>query len=173
MAPKIYSYFISESEFNEFFNESFSALKKGFNSVVPEINLRYFTADDVQKLTCGDSLSFEKFIKCCRFYDYYIEKVFIEAVSKLTPNELKKLLQFITGSQTIPFDSDFSIKIEFKFSNGDDENKWPLPVAHTCFNAIDICRFKNSNILADKLRLAMLTEILSDNNFNFEILNYE
>lgn len=172
LSPKIWSTFISSSE--EEIDECTAALKKGFNIVVPEYNLRYFTIDDLSKLTCGDCLSFEKFIQCCHFYDFSIKNVFTEAVSKFSLSELKRLLQFITGSHTIPFRKSFHINIEFKYSNDNvDESKWPLPVAHTCFHTIDICTFKNANILCDKLKLAMQTEMINDNDFNAELINFD
>lgn len=175
--PKIWAFFISpelsESGFeDEKFDESTIALKSGFNFIIPEDKISNFTAEDIHKLACGDSLTFEKFISCCSFYNNEIKKVFTEVVSKFSHNELTRLLQFITGSDTIPF-VEFKIDIEFKDSRGiKDENKWPLPIAHTCFKSIEICNFENPNILADKLKLAMLTEFINDGRMDFEYLNF-
>ena len=153
-------------------DESIIALKKGFNLIVSEYELRYFTPDDVQKLTCGDHLIFKKFIDCCQFYDKSIEEVFTDVVSKFSQNELKKLLHFITGSQSLPFGK-YIIKIEYKKPGyKTDERNYPLPIAHTCFG-IEICPFKNSNILADKLKLAMLTEMITDSDLSPDLLSFD
>lgn len=74
------AFFISSTELhkdeqysNEPIDEACISLKKGFNTIVPDVSIKYFTEDDIQKLTCGNFIGF------CDIYDSNIKKVFKQA----------------------------------------------------------------------------------------------
>lgn len=150
--PMIWRHLITSDFTND---PALRAFSKGFHTIIPRYHLRYFTEADLRNLTCGESLTIERFLNSCKFYNDSIQAVFSEVVSSFRIDELKLLLRLITGSEYFPFDSNLTININFRTPTSDDEKKWPLPVFHTCFNSTDICDFKSPAILNQKLRIAM------------------
>ena len=59
-------------------------------------------------------------------------KVFWSAFHKLTDSEKKQFLIFLTGSSRVPLGG---LNINIKYVNVSHEH---LPVAHTCFNLLDL-----------------------------------
>ena len=75
---------------------------------------------------------------------------------------MNKFLQFITGAPKVSiYNHNFSFVIEKPY--GDGENR--LPVAHTCFNTLELPEYKTKEILEKKL-----TQAIYEGNDSFGIL---
>ena len=134
-----------------------NAMREGFWKVIPLDYVRNFSGRFIEGLSCGKKAEMD----LNTFLNYFtpdsvitsVWPVFMEAISTFTSDELSKLMAFITGNDTPKMDRDFSMKLT-ELSNDDveqDENRFLLPKAHTCFNKIDIMPFTNAEILREKL----------------------
>ncbi|CAD8199656.1 unnamed protein product [Paramecium octaurelia] len=72
-------------------------------------------------------------------------------VSQASPETLKNMLKFITGSSSIPFDQS-SYVISVRFDSGLSDRK--LPLSHTCFKSIEVPLYKSFAELKQKLDIA-------------------
>lgn len=81
-------------------------------------------------------------------------KWFWTAVNCLTSFERKKLLQFITGSSSVPHDGFSHLKPKLCIYHS-SLPKDSLPVAKTCFNRIDIPSYSSFDVLQQKLIIAV------------------
>ncbi|CAD8190646.1 unnamed protein product [Paramecium pentaurelia] len=72
-------------------------------------------------------------------------------VSQASPETLKNMLKFITGSSSIPFDQS-SYLINVRFESGLSDRK--LPLSHTCFKSIEVPLYKSFAELKQKLDIA-------------------
>lgn len=89
-------------------------------------------------------------------------KWFWEIVAQFNQKQMNKFLQFITGAPKVSiYNSNFEFIIEKPY--GDDLNR--LPVAHTCFNNLELPEYKTKEILERKMLQAMY-----EGNDNFGIL---
>lgn len=105
--------------------------------------------------TCSDQVV--KFVFVFSFvgenYPPFFAQVrwFWEVFHELPLNEKKKFLLFLTGSDRIPIQGMKAIKIYIQ-PTGDEKF---LPVAHTCFNLLDLPRYGTKERLRYKLLQAL------------------
>ncbi|PAV87687.1 hypothetical protein WR25_07992 [Diploscapter pachys] len=92
------------------------------------------------------------------FESHVLIEWFWDVVEEMTNAERLKLLQFVTGAASIPFEG-FSA---LRGSNGPKKftiEKWGdedyLPRAHTCFNRLDLPSYPTKQILRKKLHMAI------------------
>ncbi|CAH2001547.1 unnamed protein product [Acanthoscelides obtectus] len=76
---------------------------------------------------------------------------FWEVIHEMSEADRKKFLLFLTGSYRIPIQGMKAIKITIQPTNDDKF----LPVAHTCFNLLDLPRYKTKERLRYKLMQAI------------------
>ncbi|KAK8854410.1 hypothetical protein M9Y10_016972 [Tritrichomonas musculus] len=81
---------------------------------------------------------------------------FFRMISKWPQEKLKKLLKFITGSSQVPFNG-FR---QYKYDGGQIKlciirESERLPIAHTCYNSLELPKYKDLNILERKLSMAI------------------
>uniref|UniRef100_A0A183GEK4 HECT-type E3 ubiquitin transferase n=1 Tax=Heligmosomoides polygyrus TaxID=6339 RepID=A0A183GEK4_HELPZ len=145
------------------------ALLRGLHQVIDRDFLRVFTADQVELVLSGSrEIDLEDWRKNTEYRGgYFDEHVVIEwfwdRVSQMTNADRLKLLQFVTGTSSIPFEG-FAM---LRGSNGPKRftiEKWgeesALPRAHTCFNRLDLPSYPTRHILKAKLHTA-ITEGIS------------
>uniref|UniRef100_T1IPE6 HECT domain-containing protein n=1 Tax=Strigamia maritima TaxID=126957 RepID=T1IPE6_STRMM len=84
--------------------------------------------------------------------DHPTVRIFWKVFHKLTLEDKKKFLLFLTGSDRIPISGMKSIKIYIQSTGGGEEF---LPVAHTCFNLLDLPRYTTEEQLRGKLLQAI------------------
>lgn len=79
---------------------------------------------------------------------------FWTAVESLTSLERKKLLQFITGSSSVPSSglSGITPKLTITRSYQDKDS---LPISHTCFNRLDLPPYSSYTSLQSRLIIAV------------------
>lgn len=67
-----------------------------------------------------------------------------EILSKFNQTEMNQFIQFLTGSPKVSiYDPNFGFVVEKTY--GEDVER--LPVAHTCFNTLDLPEYKNKETL--------------------------
>lgn len=83
---------------------------------------------------------------------------FWQAIERFTNEQRLRLLQFVTGTSSIPFEGFSALRGSIgprKFCI----EKWgkpnSLPRAHTCFNRLDLPPYPTSEVLYEKLLLAV------------------
>ncbi|PIO69537.1 HECT-domain protein [Teladorsagia circumcincta] len=145
------------------------ALLRGLHQIIDRDFLRVFTVDQVELVLSGSrEIDLEDWRKNTEYRGgYFDEHVVIEwfwdRVAQMTNADRLKLLQFVTGTSSIPFEG-FAM---LRGSNGPKRftiEKWgeesALPRAHTCFNRLDLPSYPTRHILKAKLHTA-ITEGIS------------
>ncbi|VDM78064.1 unnamed protein product [Strongylus vulgaris] len=130
--------------------------------------LRVFTVEQVELVLSGSrEIDLEDWRKNTEYRGgYFDEHVVIEwfwdRVAQMSNAERLKLLQFVTGTSSIPFEG-FAM---LRGSNGPKRftiEKWgeesALPRAHTCFNRLDLPSYPTRHILKAKLHTAIMEGI--------------
>uniref|UniRef100_A0A1I7XR63 HECT-type E3 ubiquitin transferase n=1 Tax=Heterorhabditis bacteriophora TaxID=37862 RepID=A0A1I7XR63_HETBA len=164
------------------------ALLRGIHQIIDRDFLRVFTVDQLELVLSGSIeinlddwrsnteyristldlivflnlvAPFEK-VALTSYGGYYDEHVLIEwfwtTVEDMTNGNRLKLLQFVTGTSSVPFEG-FAM---LRGSNGPKRftiEKWgdegSLPRAHTCFNRLDLPCYPTRHILKAKLFMAI------------------
>lgn len=85
------------------------------------------------------------------FKIYFQIRLFWEVFHELPLSEKQKFLLFLTGSDRIPIQGMKAIVLYFQPTN----NEQSLPVAHTCFNLLDLPRYQTRERLKFKLLQAI------------------
>ncbi|XP_067928017.1 probable E3 ubiquitin-protein ligase HERC4 [Watersipora subatra] len=144
--------------FNESVQRMFDAFYEGFHKVCGSKVLRFFHPAELQAMVVGnENYDWVKLKENCSYKgEYYADhptiKYFWETFFQLSESELKNFLRFLTGCDRIPTQGMESLKMVIQpMSTGDDH----LPVAHTCFNLLDLPKYSSKDILRSKLLTAI------------------
>ncbi|KAL5262692.1 hypothetical protein ACHWQZ_G008179 [Mnemiopsis leidyi] len=84
--------------------------------------------------------------------DHPVIKLFWEMFHEMDLATKKKFLIFLTGSDRIPIHGIHSIKIIIQKVKDNSR----LPVAHTCFNVLDLPPYPNKEMMRDKILTAIM-----------------
>ena len=84
--------------------------------------------------------------------EHPVIKIFWQMFHKMDVATKKKFLIFLTGSDRIPIHGIHSIKIIIQKVKDNTR----LPVAHTCFNVLDLPPYPNKEIMEEKLLTAIM-----------------
>uniref|UniRef100_A0A914CD15 HECT-type E3 ubiquitin transferase n=3 Tax=Acrobeloides nanus TaxID=290746 RepID=A0A914CD15_9BILA len=144
--------------------EQGKALLRGIYSIVDRDYLRIFDAEQLELVLSGTvEIDIEDWRENTEykggFYDGHVVVTwFWNTVYSMNNADRLKLLQFVTGTSSIPFEGFKALR----GSNGPRKftiEKWgheeSLPRAHTCFNRLDLPAYPTEKILIDKLRIAI------------------
>jgi len=143
--------------------EPINALREGIYKFIPPELLLEWNYEDLEKLLGGNSVIDVMDLKENTEYqdeynqDHQVIKYFWEILSDFSQDDLKKFLHFTTGSEKVPVGGfthlqgskglqKFTIKPHN--SNG-------LPIAHSCFNRLELPRYSTLQDLKDKLIYAI------------------
>lgn len=144
--------------FNKSVEEVFQAFSAGFVRVCGGRALELFHPRELQAMVIGnDQYDFLELEKNTTYKDEYHRyhttiKFFWEVFLDLSLEEKKKFLLFLTGSDRIPITGMGSVKLIIQPTKGGEEY---LPVAHTCFNILDLPKYNSKEKLHEKLVLAI------------------
>lgn len=141
---------------------------KGLNSFIPPILLHPFDEKQIEILISGlPELDLEDLKKNTVFSynqprltskehrEKYVQW-FWRAVESFTPEERIELLQFVTGTSSIPANGFGELKSQGKpFKVVITSSTESLPVTHTCFNMIEIPSYESYEVLREKLYIAV------------------
>jgi E3 ubiquitin-protein ligase HECW2 len=140
------------------------ALIKGFYEIIDPKLVQTFDARELELVLCGtveiDLHDWKQNTEYRSGYQATHQVViwFWQAVEKLDNEQKLKLLQFVTGTSSIPYEGFAALR----GSNGLRKfciERWgtpeSLPRAHTCFNRLDLPPYASFDVLFDKLNLAI------------------
>lgn len=140
--------------------KQFNAFKAGFMKVVDVEVLKLFNAEELLQLIVGKQDYEWPLLEAGAKYkdpfnkDHPTIKLFWNVFhEKLSVEEKKKFLLFLTGSDRIPILGMQHLEIKFQPVKVDESH---LPVAHTCFNLLDLPEtINNEQLFLDNLRQAI------------------
>ncbi|XP_011152046.1 probable E3 ubiquitin-protein ligase HERC4 isoform X1 [Harpegnathos saltator] len=135
----------------------FKAFYEGFHRVCGGRVLELFHSQELMSVVVGnENYDWEQLQKNTTYKEGYSENnptvvLFWQVFHELTLEEKKRFLLFLTGSDRIPIQGMKAIRITIQPMN--DERF--LPVAHTCFNLLDLPRYQTRERLKYKLLQAI------------------
>lgn len=148
------------------------AIRAGFQRFVPHEFLLDFTPEELEELVCGNSeISLPDLKENVEYAGDFTEssptiKMFWEVVASFSGDDLKLLVQFVTGTSKVPIGG-------FRWlygSNGpqkftiNSRKTFGLPTAHSCFNRLDLSKYTEK----ERLRKDLLIAIHETKGFTLE-----
>ncbi|XP_009892293.1 PREDICTED: probable E3 ubiquitin-protein ligase HERC4 isoform X1 [Charadrius vociferus] len=140
--------------FNKSVASLFSAFHTGFHKVCGGEVLQLFQPSELQAMVIGntnyDWKELEKNTEYKGEYwaDHPTIKIFWEVFHELSLEKKKQFLLFLTGSDRIPILGMKCLKLVIQPTGGGESY---LPVAHTCFNLLDLPKYTDKETLKSKL----------------------
>ncbi|XP_029465562.1 probable E3 ubiquitin-protein ligase HERC4 isoform X2 [Rhinatrema bivittatum] len=140
--------------FNKSVASLFDAFHAGFHKVCGGKVLQLFQPSELQSMVIGNTNYDWKELEKNTEYkgDYWAEhttiKLFWEVFHELPLEKKKQFLLFLTGSDRIPILGMKSLKLVIQPTAG---GEYYLPVAHTCFNLLDLPKYTDKETLKSKL----------------------
>lgn len=142
--------------FNTSVHQQFSQFMTGFHKVCGGHVLNLFRPTELMEMVIGNQdYNWDDFEKTAEYKGVYyrqhpvIDRFWI-VFHHLSLEDKKNFLLFLTGSNKVPING---VKITIQSVSLGDEH---LPVAHTCFNLLDLPAYSSVQILNDKLLKAIL-----------------
>ncbi|KAF0289605.1 putative E3 ubiquitin-protein ligase HERC4 [Amphibalanus amphitrite] len=149
---------------NTSIQKQYHAFHEGFYKVCGSKVLQLFTAPELMTLVIGDeNYDWQAFEQNAEYREGYQRdsppvKLFWQVFHSLTLQQKKQFLLFLTGTDRVPITGMKSIKLYIQPARGGDTF---LPVAHTCFNLLDLPEYAT----AEKLRYKLLQAIQCTEGF--------
>ncbi|XP_076248934.1 HECT and RLD domain containing E3 ubiquitin ligase 4 isoform X2 [Calliopsis andreniformis] len=149
---------------NKSVERHFREFHKGFHKVCGGRVLELFHSHELMAVVVGnEDYDWEELEKNATYKEGYTKNdptivLFWQVFRELTLEEKKKFLLFLTGSDRIPIQGMKAIKITIQPMS--DERA--LPVAHTCFNLLDLPRYQTR----ERLRYKLLQAIQQTHGFS-------
>lgn len=144
---------------NKSVERQFRAFKCGFQMVTNESPLHaLFRPEEVELLVCGSKQFDFHALEEATEYDggFTIDsstiRNFWSVVHEFTEEQQRKLLQFTTGTDSVPIGGLSKVKLIIA-RNGPDSDR--LPTSHTCFNVLLLPDYSNREKLQDRLLKAI------------------
>uniref|UniRef100_UPI00398EDCE3 probable E3 ubiquitin-protein ligase HERC4 n=1 Tax=Pristiophorus japonicus TaxID=55135 RepID=UPI00398EDCE3 len=140
--------------FNKSVAPLFDAFYEGFHKVCGGKVLQLFQPNELQAMVIGNAnYDWNEWEKNTEYKgEYWAEhptiKLFWEVFHELPLEKKKCFLLFLTGSDRIPILGMKSLKFIIQPTGGGDNY---LPVAHTCFNLLDLPKYTDKETLQTKL----------------------
>ncbi|NWT71267.1 HERC4 ligase, partial [Prunella himalayana] len=140
--------------FNRSVDSLYSAFHEGFHKVCGGKVLQLFQPSELQAMVIGntnyDWKELEKNTEYKGEYwaDHPTIKTFWEVFHELSLEKKKQFLLFLTGSDRIPILGMKCLKLVIQPTGGGEDY---LPVAHTCFNLLDLPKYTDKETLKSKL----------------------
>jgi len=151
--------------------KQFTALKAGFYSLIPNHIIAVLDFEELEFLLCGEqeiSLSDWKAhtqYKGSYSSNHQVIEWFWKILSKFNNTELEKLLQFCTGTTRPPVEGFAGLSSNgsiYPFTiNLKDyiDPQLSFPVAHTCFNRLDLPKYPNQEEMEKGIRTIIGNEL--------------
>uniref|UniRef100_A0AAX7TH87 HECT domain-containing protein n=1 Tax=Astatotilapia calliptera TaxID=8154 RepID=A0AAX7TH87_ASTCA len=136
----------------------FECFYSGFHKVCGGKVLELFQPNELQAMVIGntnyDWMELEKTTEYKGEYwtDHPTIRLFWEVFHNLPLEKKKQFLLFLTGSDRIPILGMKSLKLVIQPTGGGEHY---LPVAHTCFNLLDLPKYTSLEMLREKLLQAI------------------
>ncbi|EGR34689.1 ubiquitin hect domain family protein, partial [Ichthyophthirius multifiliis] len=137
---------------------------EGFHELIPHEYIKIFDSHELELMISGlPEIDIQDLKENSEYQNYTpnskIIKWFWEILESFDQTERASFLQFVTGTSKVPLEGfkqlrGYSGLQKFQIHKSYDIRK--LPVAHTCFNQLDIPEYPLKEILKKKLLLAIL-----------------
>ncbi|EUB62914.1 putative E3 ubiquitin-protein ligase HERC4 [Echinococcus granulosus] len=145
--------------FNKSCQSVFEAFKSGFFNVCSGYVIKMFQPSELHSMVVGsDDIDWQDLRKNTNYQGEYwdqhpVIKWFWEVLlNQCNLKQKKNFLRFLTGCDRVPIEGLPGIKITIQpNSSGDDF----LPVAHTCYNILDLPKYSSMEILRTKFMQAI------------------
>ncbi|CAD5116540.1 DgyrCDS5419 [Dimorphilus gyrociliatus] len=144
--------------FNDSVKEQYNAFAEGFKRVAGGRVLELFEAEELRAGVSGNENYDWEILENTTQYkgvfwaNHPTIQLFWKVFRSLSEEEKKAFLKFLTGSDRIPIHGMDKLKISIKPSIGDESH---LPVAHTCFDELDLPLYQDENTMRKKLTTAI------------------
>jgi E3 ubiquitin-protein ligase HUWE1 len=145
--------------------EQLFSLLRGFYEIIPRHAISIFSEQELELLICGmPDIDVEDLRVHTEYQGYTASspqiRWFWECVAGMSQQDKANLLQFATGCSKVPpggFGNPSSLNGRSSFFSIVRVDMPPksLPLAHTCFNRIDLPAYPTNEILREKLMLAI------------------
>ncbi|CAH0605431.1 unnamed protein product [Chrysodeixis includens] len=149
---------------NKSVENQFKAFNQGFQKVCGGRIIKLFRSHEMMSVVMGnEEYDWEVFESNCEYKNGYTStdpqiRWFWETFHELSLEDKKKFLLFLTGSDRVPIQGMRDIKIRIQ-AVADDRY---FPVAHTCFNLLDLPRYKTK----ERLKYHLLQAIQQTQGFS-------
>ncbi|RWS05224.1 putative E3 ubiquitin-protein ligase HECTD2-like protein, partial [Dinothrombium tinctorium] len=142
---------------NKAIYQPFKAFYLGFHSVCASNALIMLRPEEVEMLVCGSPIIDMDALKKVTIYEGFREdepliRDFWSIVKSFSAELQKQFLRFATGSDRVPVGG--MGEMTFKIS-AFNRNTEMLPISHTCFNQLVMPRYRNKEVLREKLVIAI------------------
>ncbi|XP_023933810.2 probable E3 ubiquitin-protein ligase HERC4 isoform X2 [Bicyclus anynana] len=149
---------------NKSVENQFKAFNQGFQKVCGGRIIKLFRSHELMSVVIGnEDYDWDLFESNCEYKSGYVAsdpqvRWFWEVFHELPTEDKKKFLLFLTGSDRVPIQGmrDINIRIQ---PVADDRY---FPVAHTCFNLLDLPRYKTK----ERLKYHLLQAIQQTQGFS-------
>ena len=154
----------------EIVESQLESLKRGFLSLINKSWIKDFTSEDLENVLWGESeisiIDWETNTHYKGYYnaDHEVVRWFWDVMGSYSQNELKRFLQFCTGTPRLPIGG-------FKALEGNRGSKSPFtieeiayskdslyPRAHTCFNRLQLPHYKSYKDVKKHLDFIVINE---------------
>jgi len=147
-----------EYQFNTSVHDQFQAFYDGFHKVCGGRVLELFHPQELQELVVGnEDYDWKELEKNTEYKGEYHRRhqtieYFWQVFWELSLQMKKKFLLFLTGSDRIPIHGMKALRFIIQPTCGGEEY---LPVAHTCFNLLDLPKYQTKAKLQEKMLTAI------------------
>lgn len=154
---------VTEQRLTKSIQSQMDAFLTGFHEVIPRDLIRIFSEQELELLISGlPDIDVDAWKNYTELQGYSSSDPMIQwfwrAVRSFDQTEKAKLLQFITGTSKVPLEGFAQLQgvhgtQRFNIHKAFGEGR--LPVAHTCFNQLDLPQYDSYEKLRSQLLLAM------------------
>lgn len=144
--------------FSDSVNEQYMAFSSGFLKVCGGEILSLFQPSELMAMVVGNSnYNWEEMEKNAIYKGEYTAthptvRLFWEVFHEFPLEKKKQFLLFLTGSDRIPIHGMESLRIVIQSTTAEEHY---LPVAHTCYNLLDMPRYQTKEIVRRRLTQAV------------------
>uniref|UniRef100_A0A8C9XGI5 HECT and RLD domain containing E3 ubiquitin protein ligase 3 n=1 Tax=Sander lucioperca TaxID=283035 RepID=A0A8C9XGI5_SANLU len=144
--------------FSDSVSEQYSAFSSGFLKVCGGDILSLFQPSELMAMVVGNNnYNWEEMEKNAVYKGEYTAthptvRLFWEVFHEFPLEKKKQFLLFLTGSDRIPIHGMESLRIVIQSTTAEEHY---LPVAHTCYNLLDMPRYQTKEILCRRLTRAV------------------
>ncbi|CAF0899632.1 unnamed protein product [Brachionus calyciflorus] len=144
--------------FNKSVEKPFQAFNIGFHRVCGSKVLELFHPSELMSMVIGNqNYDFEELEKNTEYkgdynQDHPVIKMFWKVFHSFSLEQKKKFLLYLTGTDRIPILGMKRVKLCIQSTKGGDSY---FPVAHTCFNLLDLPMYSSEELMRDRLLVAI------------------
>ncbi|MES1922293.1 hypothetical protein MHBO_003802, partial [Bonamia ostreae] len=136
------------------------AIAAGLATIVPASILRFFSAEELEKMVCGNRrIDLRVLRENTRYRPPSIEesdqiKWLWVALEEFGQEDRQRFLRFVWGQSRLPLSRE-GFKEKFVVCLREEQFDESLPASHTCFFSLDLPKYTSKNVLKEKLLYAI------------------